>query len=74
MKTFTVLDEDKNAVACGEEISDKTYRVYLPEFMGGFRDFTELSEILEATGGCAIQDELLPKPIPTHQLTLFPEK
>lgn len=74
MKTFTVLDEDKNTVACGEEINDTTYRVYLPKFMGGFCDFTDVSELLKATGGCAIQDELLPKPIPEHQLTLFPEK
>lgn len=74
MKTFTVLDENKNAVASGEKINDTTYRVYLPKFLGGFRDFTELSELFEATGGYAMQDELLPKPIPTHQLTLFPEK
>ena len=68
LRTFTVLDTEWD-----EERNDNTYRVYLVEFEGGQSDFIQLSEVYEAAGGCAIQIQLFPLPIPTEQLGMFPK-
>lgn len=72
MQTFTVLDTERKPVACGEMVGD-IFRVYMPQFEGGVRDFSDLAELLEATGDYALQDALFPQPISTHQLSLFAE-
>ncbi len=72
MQTFTVLDTERKPVACGEMVGD-IFRVYMPQFEGGVREFSDLAELLEATGGYALQNELFPQPISTHQLNLFAE-
>lgn len=73
MRTFTVVDTEHKPVAQGEEIGDNIFRVYHPDFEERHKDFTELSELYKATGGYALQTELFPSPIPTHQLSMFPE-
>ena len=73
MRTFTVVDRNMKAIAYGKEIGNNTFRVYLSQYEGGYRDFTVLSELFEATGGCALQNELFPNPIPVTQLNLFPK-
>ena len=72
MITFTVLDTERNVVGTGTEIGE-TYRIYRPDFEGGSRDFTKLSEVMEATGGYVLQTLLFPAPIPTYQINLFAE-
>ena len=62
MRTFTVVDTEHKPVAQGEEIGDNIFRVYHPD-----------SELYKAIGGYALQTELFPSPIPTHQLSMFPE-
>lgn len=74
MRTFTVLDAAFNTVACGEEIEGNIYRVYMPHFEGGHRDFNDLSELLEIVGGYALQTHLFPMPKETQQLHLFGEQ
>lgn len=72
MQTFTVLDTTRKPVASGEMVGD-IFRVYMPQFEGGVREFSDLAELLEATDGYVLQDALFPQPIPTHQLSLFAE-
>ena len=73
MKTFKVLDITQKPIASGEEIGN-TYRVYMSKFEKGFRDFEELAELFEATGGYALQTELFAAPIVPCQLNLFIDK
>ena len=72
MRTFKVVDIEHNTVAYGEEIGENIFRVYHPDFEGGYNDFTVLRDMYKATGGYALQTELFPSPIPIQQLTLFP--
>lgn len=72
MITFTILDEARNVVGSGTEIGE-TYRIYRPDFEGGQRDFENLSDVLEATGGYVLQTLLFPAPIPIYQIKLFAE-
>ena len=46
MRTFTVVDTEHKPVAHGEEIGDNIFRVYHPDFEGGYKDFTELIRVI----------------------------
>lgn len=70
MQTFSVLDTERKPIAYGET-DGAIFRVYMPQFEGGMRAFSDVGELLAATGGYALQEALFPQPTPTHQLNLF---
>lgn len=71
MKTYIIVDKFSDTIGYCHEISEGVYRVFSPFYQGGQKDFTDLSELLEETGGIGLQSELFETAAPTQQLSLF---
>lgn len=71
MQTFTIVDKNAQVVGYCQEVESGVYRVFSTFYVGGQKDFTDVSELLEETGGIGLQAQLFESSAPTQQLSLF---
>ena len=67
---FQLMGDGGKVLARGE-IDGDLYRVFLPEFPNGYKEFKNLTEMLAETGGNGIQPSLFETPARTRQLDLL---